>query len=233
MACSSAEGGRLGKAWRLLALVLGLGSALLAPAAVCAADIETRDFTVFVSGKRSGEVHMTIHRKDKGLVEMRCDTDIKVSTLLFTYKYSYRGQETWKDNRLVKFESNTDDNGTRYNVSAVAEAAGVRVTVNNASARMVKPEVWLSSYWSLPDPKIRNQVLPIIDADNGKDLDSRLSFVATERRSVAGQVVALNHYRLVGKATVDLWYDGADRLVRQEWVEQGHRTILELNRVRK
>ena len=49
-------------------LALVVASALLAPALACAADIETRDFFVFVSGKRSGEVHMTIHRKDKGLV---------------------------------------------------------------------------------------------------------------------------------------------------------------------
>jgi hypothetical protein len=217
--------------WRVL---LGVGLALLAPAAGAAraADIETRDFTVTVDGKRAGDVHMTIHRQDDGHVQMRCDTDIKVTKLLVTHKYSYRGVEVWKDGRLVRFDSSTDDNGKRYVVSAVAEAGGVRVRVNNVE-RMVKPEVWLTSYWSLPAPALRNQVLPIIDADDGKDLDGRLQFVATEQRAVAGQNVNLNHYRLVGKTKVELWYDGSDRLVRQEWTEMGHPVVLELNRVRR
>jgi hypothetical protein len=225
MACCS-EGGTACRP------VLGATLLLIVVGAAHAADIETRDFTVLVSGKRVGEAHMTIHKQDNGQIHMRCDTDIKVSAFLRTYRYSYRGLEVWKNGRLVRFDSNTDDNGTRYVVSAAAEAAGVRVRVNNAE-RVVKPEVWLTSYWSLPEPKLRNVDLPLLDADTGKDLIGRLKFVGTEQRSVAGSIVRLNHYRLTGGVSVDLWYDGSDRLVRQEWVEDGHRTILDLNRVRR
>jgi hypothetical protein len=214
--------------------VLGAGLALLAAGAspARAADIETRDFTVLVGGKRAGEVHMTIHRQDNGQINMRCDTDIRVNMLLKQYKYVYRGLEVWKDGRLIRFDSNTDDNGTRYIVSAVAEATGLRVRANNVE-RMAKPETWLTSYWSLPDPRLRNQLLPIIDADTGKDLDGKLQFIANEKRVIAGQMVPVNHYKLTGKVNIDLWYDGSDRLVRQEWLEQGHRTLLELSRVRR
>jgi hypothetical protein len=212
--------------------VLALAGLTLAGAGARAADIETRDFAVLVSGKPAGEVHMTIHRQENGNIAMRCDTDIKVSMVIGSYKFIYRGLEVWKDRRLVRFDSNTDDNGKRYIVSAVAEAGGLRVKVNNAE-RMARPETWLTSYWSLPDPKLRNQVIPILDCDNGKDLDGKLAYVATEKHRVAGQEVTLNHYRLSGKVQVDLWYDGSERLVRQEWVEQGHRTQLELVRVRR
>src|SRR5262249_35822313 len=156
-------------------------------------------------------------------VHMRCDTDINVK-IVIPYKFIYRGEEVWKDNRLVRFESKTDDNGKVYMVSAVADANVVRLKVNNVE-RVVKPEVWLTSYWCLPDPKLRSSVLPIIDADNGRDLDSKLSYVATEKLRVAGQEATLNHYRLSGKVNVELWYDGSERLVRQEWIEQTHRTI--------
>jgi hypothetical protein len=227
----SRDGGRRGafRSW-WLALALAL---LPLSSSARAADIETRDFTVTVSGKLAGEVHMTIHRKEDGSTLMRCDTDIKVKTLLGEYKYVYRGLEIWKDHRLTKFDSNTDDNGKRYIVSAVAENAGLRLTVNNAP-RMVKPHVWLTSYWSLPDPKLRNQELALIDADNGRDLTAKLQFVATEKIKVAGgPEIPLNHYRLSGKVNVDLWYDGSERLVRQEWIEQGHKTIVELRGVRR
>src|SRR5262249_41603280 len=194
-----AMSGRLrdGAPGRCLA-VLALAGLALAGAGARAADIETRDFAVLVSGKPAGEVHMTIHRQENGNVAMRCDTDIKVSMVIGSYKFIYRGLEVWKDRRLVRFDSNTDDNGKRYIVSAVAEAGGLRVKVNNAE-RMARPETWLTSYWCLPDPKVRNGFIPIIDADNGKDLDSRLAYVATEKLQVAGRGVARNHYHLPGK----------------------------------
>ena len=232
MSCRSRDCGgqrRTRLAWLAAAL------ALLAPlsSSAGAADIETRDYTVSVSGKPAGEVHMTIHRQDNGAIWMRCDTDIKVKTVLGEYKFIYRGLEIWKNQRLVKFDSNTDDNGKRYIVSAVAETGGVRVKVNNVE-RMVKHHVWLTSYWSLPDPRLRNQELPILDADNGRDLTGKLQFVATEKIKVAGgPEIPLNHYRLNGKVNVDLWYDGSDRLVRQSWTEQGHKTTVELRGVRR
>lgn len=223
--CCSTDGSRRVTVLTLLALAWAL-----APAG--AAEIETRDFAVLVAGKPAGEVHMTIHRKDNNLVEMRCDTDIKVHLVVGSYKYIYRGLEVWKDRRLVRLDSNTDDNGKRFIVSAVAESDALRVKVNNVE-KTAKPDVWLTSYWCLPDPKIRNGTLAILDADSGRDLDGKLQYVATEKRRVAGQEVPLNHYRLSGKVQVDLWYDGSERLVRQEWVEQGQKTMLELIRVRR
>jgi hypothetical protein len=223
--CCSFDGSRWVALLTLLTLV-----GMRVPAS--SAEIETRDFVVSVAGKTAGEVHMTIHRQDNGLIEMRCDTDIKVHIGLTTYKFIYRGREVWKDHRLVRLDSNTDDNGKRYIVSAVAEAEGLRVKVNNVE-KLAKSDVWLTSYWSLPDPKIRGNTLAILDADNGRDLDGKLQYVATEKRRVAGQEVPLNHYRLTGKVNVELWYDGSDRLVRQEWSEQGHKTTLELVRIRR
>jgi hypothetical protein len=212
-----------------------LAVASLAGAPARGGDIQTRDFIVTVSGKPAGEVHMTIQKLDTGAVWMRCDTDINVPTVVGKYKFIYRGRELWKDQRLVQFDSNTDDNGKRFIVSAVAEQAGVRVKVNNVERPALSPAgVWLSSYWCLPDPRLRNAPLAIIDADNGRNLSGRLQFVANERVRVGGQEIPLNHYRLRGaKLDINLWYDGSDRLVRQEWVEQGHRTIVELVRVRR
>jgi hypothetical protein len=162
---------------------------------------------------------------------MRCDTDVHVQ-LLISHKFTYRGQEVWKNNRLVRFESKTDDNKKLFTVSAIAEAAGLRVRVNNEE-KIVKPEAWLTSYWTLPDPKLRNQPLVILDADNAKVFNGQLGYVGLEKLKIAGQEVPLNHYRITGDLTIDLWYDGTERLVRQEWVEQGHKTLIELIRVRK
>lgn len=210
------------------ALVL---SGLAAPAAR-AADAETRDFAVFVSGKPVGEVHLTIKAQADGTTTVSCDTDIHVNLLIGKYKFVFRGQEEWKGRRLVKFASNSDDNGKQFIASGRAEAGGVRVKANNVE-KLVKPEVWLTTYWSLPDPKLREKELTIVDADNGKVMTAALKYVATEKVKIAGKEATLNHYRLSGGVKMDLWYDGSDRLVRQEWIEQGHKTLVELTRVRK
>jgi len=205
--------------------------ALGAPAAR-AADAETRDFSVSVAGKPVGEVHLTIKPRDDGTITVNCDTDIYVNMLIGKYKFVFRGQEEWKNRRLVKFASNTDDNGKQFIVSGKAEPAGVRVKVNNAE-KLVKSEVWLTTYWCLPDPKFRGKELTILDADNGKVMAATLKYVATEKLKLGGKELTLNRYRLSGGVKMDLWFDGADRLIRQEWVEQGHKTVVELTGVRK
>jgi hypothetical protein len=197
-----------------------------------AADIETRDFAVFVGGKAAGEVHMTIHKQDANTTSVRTDTDIKVTHGLITFKYSFRGLEVWKDRRLTRLESTTDDNSKRYAVAAATDGKEIKVKTNGTEST-TKAETWSSTYWTLPELKLRENNLTILDADNGKLLEAKLAYVATEKHKIAGQEVSLNHYRLTGKVTVDLWYDGHDRLVRQEWTEQGHKTILILVRVRR
>jgi hypothetical protein len=221
-------GGRNHPLW--LAAALALLSVL--SSAADAAEVETRDFSVMVSNKPAGEVHVTIHRADNGSTYVRCDTDVKVRIGLRDHKFIYRGFEEWKANRLVKFDSNTDDDGKRFYVSAAADKDGLRLKVNNVE-RIVPAHVWLTSFWSLPDPKLRDKELPIIDADSGQELSGKLQFVATEKVKVGGQEVPLNHYKLTGKVSYDLWYDGSERLVRQEWMESGYKTVVELVRVRR
>jgi hypothetical protein len=204
------------------------------------ADVETRDFQVRVDGKPSGDARMTFNRQADGTTIVSCDTDLAVKILFVTYKYKYRGREIWKDGRLVRFDSTCDDNGDRFKVQAVADKADLKVRVNAVEKgvekneeRTMRGDTWPSSYWKQPDNKLINQVLSILDADSGKDLRRQLAFVGVEQRAVADQVQNVNHFRLTGDVNVDLWYDSTGRLCRQEWMEQNHRTLLELTRVRR
>ncbi len=198
-----------------------------------AADSETREFNVYVDGKRAGAASMTIARADDGTTTVAADTEVKVKVLgLNAYSYVYRGQETWKGGKLQKLESTCNDDGKRFVVSAAAETGGIRIRVNNQE-RMVSSDIWLTSYWNRPDKKVLDQTIPIVDADTGRDLEGKVTFVGQEQLNLAGQVQNVLHYKLAGKLNVDLWYDSSDRLVRQEWVEEGHKTLLELNRLRK
>ena len=80
----------------------------------------------------------------------------------------------------------------------------------------------------------RGPNVTLFDADTGKLINARMERVGIEKITILGKKgVDCNHYKLTGGVQVDLWYDGTDRMVRQESVEQGHRTILELSRLQR
>lgn len=220
------QGARL-RAMALLGLVCVAG----APAAR-AADRETREFTVLVDGKPAGAANMTIERRDDGTTSVSCDTNVTVRVLIKKYVYTCQTREVWKDSRLQSLTSRCNDDGKQFQVSATAAADGVHVTVNGRE-RIARPEVWVSSYWTLPDAKIRAGVVPVVDADNGRDIQVRIQHIGATQIAVAGQLQNVDHYRLTGTVQVDLWYDGSGRLVREAFVEDGHPTVLELARVRR
>jgi hypothetical protein len=209
-----------------------VGWFLALPATVRAeVNAEVRDYTIQVDGKTAGDYHMTIHRQDDGTTSLAAQSDVKVTVLLVTaYSYSYRGQEVWKDGRLQHFESAGKENGKPFAVTADSDGSGLRVTADG-KASILPSDAWTTSFWQLPEPRLRNQEIALMGCDNGQRSTGRMQYVGSERLKVAGQEQACTHYRLMRDAPYELWYDSQDRLVHEEWVSSGHRTVLDLVRV--
>ena len=200
-------------------------------AAAAAAEVETRTFHVKIDGKPAGNYQMTI-RHDNGTYTVTGEANVRLSYLIYRYTYTYAGTEVWKDGRLQRLDSNTNDDGKRFAVTAVADGDLVRVHANGTEHRS-RPDVWTTTYWRLADAKLRNQAVTLLDADTGRDIRATLRYVGTQALTVAGQVQNCVHYSLAGGVKVELWYDDQERLVRQDSIEDGHRTMLELVRIAK
>jgi len=212
------------------ACLLLVGGALLLPVAgrAVAADVETRAFAIQVDGKQAGNYNMTINRKDDGAVSLAAQSDVHVSVLLVNvYTYSYRGLEVWKDGRLQHFESSGKENGKPFVVSADATAAGLTVKANGKE-HAARADVWTTSFWQLPGAQYRNQAVPLLGCDTGQESTGRLNYIGVEKIKVMGQEQTCAHYRVLRDVPYEMWYDGQERLVRQEWVSNGHRSVLEL-----
>ena len=214
-------------AWLLL-----VGGLVLTGAGRAAADdAEVRDFAIQVDGKPAGDYHMTIRRQDDGSVSLSAQSDVRVTVLLVTaYSYSYRGREVWKDGRLQHFESAGKENGKAFAVAADADADGLHVKADGKES-VVSADAWTTSCWRLPDARLRNQAIPLMGCDNGQAGAGRLQLVGSERLKVAGREQACGHYRLTRDVPYELWYNDQERFVREEWVANGHRSVLELVRV--
>jgi hypothetical protein len=215
--------------WGCLAATLLVLAAGVAPAA--AAETEARDFNVLVDGSRAGDYHVTIQHQDNGNLVMTLVSEVRVKVLGVTfYSYNYHGREVWKDGRLLRLESNGQENSKPFAVSAVPLANGLRVTFNGQE-HLVPPDAWTMTYWQLPPAPARNQPLPLLGCDNGRDVSGHLQYIGPEQLVVAGQAQTCHHYRVTGSTPHELWYDGQERAVRQEWVVDGHKTVLELTHI--
>jgi hypothetical protein len=208
----------------------------MAPNVTRAAKTESRDYAISVDGKPAGAYTMTLTRSEDGAVTVSCQAEVHVTKLVFHYTYTYRGTEVWKDGRLQRLSSTCNDDGKHFTVNAQAGPSGVQVTVNGMP-HVARPDVWTTSFWRLPDAQLRTPSVPLLDADTGRDMAGTYQSLGVARLTVAGEVKNCAHYRVLYRTptpvTADLWYDENERLAHQESVEDGHRTVLDLVRVRR
>jgi hypothetical protein len=197
-----------------------------------AADTEVREFSIQVDGKLAGQYAMTITRNDDGSETMSGQAAVRVKHVLGTYSYTYQGTERWKKGKLEELRSSCNDDGKRFQVQATAEGTQLRVRVNG-SERMMRGDVWATTYWRLPDPRFHNREVPLIDADTGKEMSGRLQFVGIEDVTLGNQAQKCYHFRVGGPTPADLWYDGAHRVVRQDMTIDGHRTVFHLTGLKR
>jgi hypothetical protein len=195
---------------------------------LAAAHVEQRWFTILVNGKEAGQARLTITEQNDGAAYVAATASVKVPGLLSNYLFDIEAQEWWKEGQLIGLKSLCNSNGKRCELLATQNGANLRVKVNGIE-RGVRPEVWTSSFWKLADAKFHNKAVPILAADTGEERVAQLQYIGTERITVANLPVACFHFRLTGAGNpIDLWFDQHHRLVRQEFTESGHKTIIQL-----
>ncbi len=198
-----------------------------------ATDTEYRDFSIFVDGKEAGSSRMTLVAQDDGSVYMTASVDVKFRQLLIEYTLKIETKEWWKGSKLIGMETKASENGKKTEVVLASDNNQLRIRVNGQE-RVVSPEVWSNSYWKLADAKFHNKKVPILESDNGKEFVCDLKYIDMQQLKVGTQLQECYHFRVTGgSAPIDLWYDRYHRLVRQEFTEAGHKTIVQLSNVRR
>jgi len=195
---------------------------------------EQRDYVITVDGKEAGSSQMTVSVQADGTVVMTAKAAVRINRVVFSYSYDVQATEWWKNGRLVGVKSTANDNGKRTDITGSVEGTQLRVRVN-AMERLVRGDVWVNSYWKLADARFHNAQVPVLDGDTGRDFNGQLQYVGPEQITVGGIGMKCFHFRVTGgpSSPVELWYDESHRLLRQEFVEQGHRTIVHATAIRR
>jgi hypothetical protein len=200
-----------------------LPAALAAVLAAPALADDNRTFQVSVDGKPAGQFVIKVADKD-GATEVTATARVEVKALLGKYRYSLDTSETWKDGKLMGLRSSCDDDGTKHDVTLTSD--GTTATLK-ADGKTIKGggAAWPTTYWKLPPA---TGALTLIDSDTGKLIPAKLEQVGEDKVRVLGKEQSATKYRLTGGVDVTLWYDAGGRLVRESFVESGHRTVFEL-----
>jgi hypothetical protein len=196
----------------------------------CVIDEQTRTFKVSVDGTERGSMTMLLSKHSDGTQTMRGQVELNFNFIVYKYRYSSTGTEVWKSGRLQEFANEADHSGDKYVVQASAQEQEMAVEVNGKSQNTAG-DVWVTSYWSEPDPQKVGQQVSLLTTDKGQLLTGTLQRVGTEQVPVADESVNVTRYQIRGEVEVDLWYDDTHRLIRQSARESGHRVLMELTEI--
>ena len=184
----------------------------LAPSWVAAGEQEWR-FRVWLDDKAVG-YHEFRLREREGRFRLESEASFEYRLLFVKlYEYLHEATETWQDGCLSAIESNTDANGKKYRVSG-ALVNGRFVLSSHAGGLTAEAAyhdcVMSFAYWN---PAFLDQQR-LLNAQNGKLLEVRVSKPETEELEVRGERRMARRYRLqAGELNIKLWYSEND-----EWL---------------
>jgi len=192
-----------------------------------------REFEIMVDGSRVGASRLEISEHLDGRTVATTDTQIAIRVLFFTYSHRYQGSESWQAGQPRTLEGLTHAGTSRRVVRAAIEQARTEVSVNE-TPQPAGPAVHLTtSFWYWPAELDKLKAILLLDVDSGETIKAECERVGEEPIAVGTRTINCTHYRLKGGSETDLWFDADRQLVSRKSIEEGHRTELRLQSIKR
>jgi hypothetical protein len=139
---------------------------------------------------------------------------IQVSIAGFdAYVYDMTSSEFWEGDRLTRFSTHTNKNGTRLSVSAALSGANLRIT-GGSTATAPATAVPDSPHFDF----LRRRPGHMIDAESGRVLSVRVSGPADETIRAGNTSIPTRRYRVSGDLDGTYWYRADGVLVKKRLI---------------
>ena len=97
MLCRSSRFCCAGFACQVLLAVIGMWPPLVSAAEPTVVEQQTRTFKASVDGRERGRLVMLFTKRSDGIETVRGDAELNFNFVVYRYKYTSVGTETWKD----------------------------------------------------------------------------------------------------------------------------------------
>lgn len=155
-------------------------------------------------------------------VETRIDVVVSVLAVV-VFRYRHLGIETYEGDRLVRFESETDDDGARFRVNGDARPDGFAIAT--AKGMVIAPsDILVGSYWT---PRVIERRL-LIDPKRGRVKEHVVAGRDRITVPVQGTARAATRYRVSGIISGTVAYDDDSRWIAATLVSKGSEIVYRL-----
>ena len=169
------------------------------------------EFDIYRNNKHIGQ-HIFSFKKNDKEITVESEINFKIKKLgVVLYKYHVKGTEYYKDGKLIKFNSKTNQNGKEKYVNLKAE--NNELVIDGSSFKGKVPEDYLlGTWWNHSIVKAEAQ----ISAVSGRIIKQKVTFLGKEKININGKVYETLHFNFSStdeslskdkKLNTDVWYE--------------------------
>jgi hypothetical protein len=176
-------------------------SAPPAPAIAKPVEPKTYVYSVVRNGTQIGR-HSVVMTQTGPTMSIDSATDIAVKVVFVTaYTLQTSSREVWTGDKFTSFNSTTNDNGTKHNVSATVDPKGVNVVADGKKTAMPAPTI-PASFWNVA----MLDRTSLFNTETGAPLEVKVAEVGREMIPVRGVKKEAVHYKITGTIERDAWF---------------------------
>ena len=169
------------------------------------------EFDIYRNNKHIGK-HIFKFQKSGDLIAVESEINFEIKKLgIVLYKYHVKGTEYYKDGKLIKFNSKTNQNGKEKYVNLKAE--NNKLIIDGSSFKgEVSEEFLLGTWWNHSIVKAPAQ----ISADSGRIIKQKVKFLGKEDIKIGNKIFKTLHFNFSStdsklkkdkRLNTDVWYD--------------------------
>tara|TARA_B100000029_G_scaffold202658_1_gene200917 strand:- start:83 stop:766 length:684 start_codon:yes stop_codon:yes gene_type:complete len=169
------------------------------------------EFDIYRNNKHIGK-HIFSFKKINGQVEVDSEINFKIKKLgVVLYKYHVKGKEIYKNGKLIKFNSKTNQNGKNKYVNLIL--SGNELDIDGSSYKgKVTNEYVLGTWWNHGIVEAEAQ----ISAVSGRIIKQKVTFLGKKTIEVNGKKYDTLHFNFSStdkklakdkKLNTNIWYE--------------------------
>ena len=169
------------------------------------------EFDIYRNNKHIGQ-HVFSFKRNDNLLEVESEINFEIKKLgVVLYKYHVKGVEYYKDGKLTKFNSKTNQNGKEKYVNLKLEDSELVIDGSSFKGK-VSSDYLLGTWWNHSIVKAPAQ----ISAVSGRIIEQKVTFLGKEKVKIGDKVYDTLHFNFSStdkikdkkkKLNTDVWYD--------------------------